>query len=273
MNQKNVKMTSFDFKILPHKNFIRAISGLFTVGLILSIPSTPIAVELTPAQQVTPLEGKQKIILLGDSITQAGGNYGGYVWLMQQYLNTLYPQSKIQLIQAGVSGQTSGDLQVRFQQDVLEKQPDLVTINVGVNDIIKSLKNSSTEQQNTQNIEVYRQNLTAMVQAAQSRNISVLLLSPTIITEDLNSRENIRLREYIAVMREVSAQNRCKFLDLNLPFRDVILTYQRYGGQAQNILTRDGIHPNLAGHQILAYTILRSWGIPEQQIQKLQVIE
>jgi lysophospholipase L1-like esterase len=148
-----------------------------------------------------------------------------------------------------------------------------VTINVGVNDIIKSLKTSSTEKQNTQNIEVYRQNLTAMVQAAQSRNISVLLLSPTIITEDLNSRENIRLREYIAVMREVSAQNRCKFLDLNLPFRDVILTYQRYGGQAQNILTRDGIHPNLAGHQILAYTILRSWGIPEPQIQKLQVIE
>lgn len=256
------------------KTIIGAISALLTVGVLLSIPPTAVAVEPTPEpQQLTPLRGKQKIILLGDSITQAGGNYGGYVWLMRRYLNTLYPQSKIELIQAGISGQTSVDLRQRFRQDVLEQNPDLVTINIGVNDIIQSFKNAPNESENTANIERYRQNLTAMVKAAQAQNIAVMLLSPTIIGEDLNGRENIRLREYIAVMRAVAAQNRCRFLDLNLPFRDVILTYQRYGGKAQNILTRDGIHPNLAGHQILAYTILRSWGIPEEQIQKLRVIE
>jgi lysophospholipase L1-like esterase len=274
MKKTSASIPFFKTTILPFSFINRTIFTLLTLGIVVSIPSPPVAVELTPEpQQLTPLQGKQKIILLGDSITQAGGNYGGYVWLMQRYLNTLYPQSKIELIQAGVSGQTSADLQQRFQQDVLDKQPDLVTINVGVNDIIQSFKTASNESQNTANIETYRQNLTAMVKAAQARNIPILFLSPTIITEDLNSRENIRLREYIAVMRAVSTQNRCQFLDLNLPFRDVILTYQRYGGQAQNILTRDGIHPNLAGHQILAYTILRSWGIPEQQIKKLQVIE
>ncbi|MDY7023222.1 MAG: GDSL-type esterase/lipase family protein, partial [Cyanobacteriota bacterium] len=161
----------------------------------------------------------------------------------------------------------------RFQRDVLDRSPDLVTINVGVNDVIQSFQTAATESENTANIEQYRQSLTAMVKAAQARNIPVLLLSPTIVTEDLTSRENTRLREYIAVMGAVAAQNKCQYLDLNLPFRAVILTYQRYGGQSQNILTRDGVHPNLAGHQILAYTILRSWGIPEQQIQKLQVLE
>ncbi|WP_413161649.1 SGNH/GDSL hydrolase family protein [Capilliphycus salinus ALCB114379] len=274
MNPKSGIISQIEAQKFPPFLCLRAVSALLTVGIIVSFPSTPVAVELAPpTQQLTPLQGKQKIILLGDSITQAGGNYGGYVWLMQRYLNTLFPQSKIELIQAGISGQTSVDLQQRFQQDVLDKKPDLVTINVGVNDIIQSFKTAPNESENTANIDRYRQNLTAMVKAAKARNIDVLLLSPTIISEDLNSRENIRLREYIAVMRAVATQNQCRFLDLNLPFRDVILTYQRYGGQSQNILTRDGVHPNLAGHQILAYTILKSWGIPEQQIQKLQVLE
>ena len=51
----------------------------------------------------------------------------------------------------------------------------------------------------------------------------------------------------------------------------MITTYQRYGGQAQNLLTRDGIHPNIAGHQIIAYTLLKGWGVPEQQIQSMKL--
>ncbi len=274
MNKNLFLIPLFLSKKSPDFRVFKVIFSGFIAGLIVSLPSTPIALEIrSPSEQVTPLQGKQKIILLGDSITQAGGNYGGYVWLMQRYLNTLYPQSNITLTSAGISGQTSIELLARFQQDVLDKKPDLVTINIGVNDVMRSLKTAPSEADNTENIEVYRQNLTAMVKAAQARNIEVLLLSPTIIKEDLNSPENIRLREYIAVMRTVASQHRCRFLDLNLPFRDVILTYQRYGGQSQNILTRDGIHPNLAGHQILAYTILRSWGLPEHKIKTLQVID
>lgn len=248
--------------------FIRAIAIFLTTLVSVTVPSPTIRIEAAPEkQQPLPLQGKQKIILLGDSITQAGGKYGGYIWLMQRYLNALYSPQKIELINAGVSGQTSHDLQGRFQRDVLDQKPDLVTINVGVNDVIKSLKNSQVS------VETYRQNLTSMVKAAQARNISVLLLSPTIINEDLNSPENIKLAEYIATMKDIAQKNRCQYLDLNIPFRHVIMTYQRYGGRSQNILTRDGVHPNLAGYQIMAYTILKGWGIPEQQIQDLEVIQ
>ena len=276
MNPKSAIINLSKTKIFSPLIWIRAVFALLTLGIAVSISPAPVAQETAPApQQLTPLEGKQKVLLLGDSITQAGGNYGGYVWLMRAYLNALYPQSQLELISAGVSGQTSANLRQRFEGDVLDKKPDLVTINVGVNDVLQSFRTAVNESENGSNIETYRENITAMVKAAQARNITVVLLSPTIIGEDLNSRENIRLREYIAVMRAVAEQNRCRFLDLNLPFRDVILTYQRYGGQAKNInvLTRDGIHPNLAGHQILAYTILKSWGVPEEPIKKLEVIE
>ncbi len=247
---------------------IRAIAIFLTALVSVTFPSPTIQIEAaSQQQQPLPLQGKQKIILLGDSITQAGGKYGGYIWLMQRYLNALYSSPKIELINAGISGQTSQDLQERFQRDVLDEKPDLVTINVGVNDVIKSFKNSQVT------VEIYRQNLNSMVKAAQARNISVLLLSPTIINEDLNSPENIKLAEYIATMKDIAQKNRCQYIDLNVPFRHVIMTYQRYGGRAQNLLTRDGVHPNLAGYQIMAYTILKGWGIPEQQIQDLEVIQ
>jgi lysophospholipase L1-like esterase len=122
-------------------------------------------------------------------------------------------------------------------------------------------------------LEQYRQSLTAMIQAARTRNIPVLLLSPTLVSEDLNSPENLRLVEYIAAMAEVSQQTTCQYIDLNQAFKHVILTYQRYGGNSQNILTRDGIHPNLAGYQIMAYTILLGLGIPQQNLKHLQVLE
>ncbi|WRH67598.1 MAG: SGNH/GDSL hydrolase family protein [Planktothrix sp. GU0601_MAG3] len=209
--------------------------------------------------------------MVGDSITQSGGQYGGYVWLLQRYLNLLYPNQPVEIISSGISGNTSTQLNERFKQDVLDKKPDLITINIGVNDVLQSFQTPTTARPNVPTAQEYRQNLTTMVQVATSKAIPVLLLSPTIIQEDLSSRENQRIAEYIAIMRDVALQYRCQFIDLNIPFRHVIITYQRYGGQGQNLLTRDGIHPNIAGHQIIAYNILKSWGVPEPKIQSLKV--
>ncbi|NJK36518.1 MAG: SGNH/GDSL hydrolase family protein [Oscillatoriales cyanobacterium RM2_1_1] len=216
-----------------------------------------------------PLQGKQKVIIAGDSITKAGGQNGGFVWLMQRYLDTLYPQQKIELIGAGVSGNTAMDLAARFQADVLGQDPDLVAIEIGTNDALQNLQGSSPNPQTTPAF--YRQTLTQLVQAAQSRQIPVILLSPILVSETVNSQDNRRLAEYVAVMQEIAIQQRCQFINLTIPFREVLLTYQRYGGQAQNLLTRDGIHPNSAGHQIIAYTLLKGWGIPEQRLQSLRL--
>ncbi len=258
-------------------NIQKILLPLFTTASIAAISVTlPIpfirlnAIAGQPVTLPLPLQGKQKIVILGDSITQAGGQFGGYIWLMQRYLNHLYPQQQIELINAGVSGNKAADLGNRFQQDVIAQNPDLVVINVGINDVLQTLKNS---QDRVAALEQYRENLATMIQSAEAQNISVLLLSPTLVSEDLNSPENIYLAEYIAVMAEVSQEKTCQYINLNQAFKHVIITYQRYGGNSQNILTRDGIHPNLAGYQIMAYTILLGLGIPQQNLQNLQVVE
>lgn len=243
------------------------VAGAIAVGGLAATP--PPEPSNSPPQQ-TPLADTQKIVVLGDSITQAGGQYGGYVWLLRRYLNALYPAQSIDVIDAGISGNKSADLDARFNRDVLSQKPDLVIINVGINDVMQSFQSPSATNSEPP-LEVYRQKLTAMVKAARARQIEVLLLSPTIVYEDLNSRENIRMVEYIAAMRDVAARNRVQFIDLHTPFRHIIMTYQRYGGRSQNILTRDGIHPNIAGHQIMTYTLLRGLGVPEDQIQNLKL--
>jgi acyl-CoA thioesterase-1 len=81
------------------------------------------------------LVGVHRIVTLGDSITEAGGQPGGYVWWMARYLRAVYPSQNIEVVNAGISGHKSTDMQARFQRDVLDKKPDLVTISVGVNDV------------------------------------------------------------------------------------------------------------------------------------------
>lgn len=224
------------------------------------------------------LKGKHKIVALGDSITQFGGQREGYVWLMQRYLDAIYPEQKSKILNAGISGHKSTDMQARFQRDVLNQKPDLVTINVGVNDVWHAFLDFKARKTYPNGdlpagvqLPLYREKLTEMVRAAQSAGISVVLLSPTLIYENLDSPENARLAQYVAAMREIAAQNNCLFIDINIPFRDVIAAYQQHAGKTQNLLTTDGVHLNAAGNRVMAYTILQGLGVPEKEIQNLRV--
>ena len=53
---------------------------------------------------------------------------------MERYLSALYPDRKIEIVNAGISGNKASDMQARFQKDASDKKPDLVMINVGVNE-------------------------------------------------------------------------------------------------------------------------------------------
>jgi len=91
--------------------------------------------QATPCPEIqNVLAGQRKIVTVGDSITEAGKYPGGYVWLLQRYLRALYPDRKIEIVNAGISGNKATDMQARFQKDAIDQKPDLVMINVGVNE-------------------------------------------------------------------------------------------------------------------------------------------
>jgi lysophospholipase L1-like esterase len=247
-------------------------------SLIPMFPESPSIASLPPEIE-NILAGKRRIVTIGDSITEAGKYPGGYVWLLQRYLNGLYPAARaIEIINVGISGNKATDMQARFQQDVIDKKPDLVMINVGVNDVWHAFfdfQNSQFHPQGNLSTGVglaeYKQKLTQMVEAAKAAGIRVALLSPTPIREVLDGPENQRLQEYIIAMREIALQNQCLFIDLNKPFREVIGTFQRHAGKTLNLLAADGVHPNPSGYRIMAFSILRGLGIPTKDIENLEI--
>ena len=77
------------------------------------------------------LKAGDRIVTLGDSITEAGG----YQAVMKNVLDRFYPDLKIQIINAGISGHKSPDMAARLRRDVIDKNPTIVTISCGVNDV------------------------------------------------------------------------------------------------------------------------------------------
>ena len=271
---------------LPNRQvLIRLALAVIAAVIALNIPHSLIPMFKESVSQATPppeiqnvLAGKRKIVIVGDSITEGGKYPGGYVWLLERYLSALYPDRKIEIVNAGISGHKATDMQARFQKDAIDQKPDLVMINVGVNDVWHAFfnfpKNQFFPQGNLPTgvpLAEYRDKITQMVLAAKAAGIRVVLLSPTPIREVLDGPENRRLEEYIAAMREIALQNQCLFIDLNAPCREVIATYQKHAGKTLNLLAADGVHPNPSGYRIIAFTILRGLGVPAKDIENLEV--
>ena len=74
------------------------------------------------------LKKGERIVFLGDSITQGGVGPHGYVTLIKNALAEKHKDLGIEVIGAGISGNKVPDLQRRLEKDVLAKKPTLVVI-------------------------------------------------------------------------------------------------------------------------------------------------
>ena len=203
-----------------------------------------------------------KIIAIGDSIT-AEGSYLHYV---EQVLAASDPSlSNFRIINSGVSGQKAENLIIRFQRDVIARQPTIVMINVGINDVWHRLQ----EPHLLAVFEAYRENITKMVEMAQAAGIRVLLLAPTIIQEDLNAPGNLRLPVYAHAMREIAESKQCQFIDLHAMFLSALR--HRPPKSQPRWLTVDGVHMSPLGSAMMALGVLRALGVPDQTIAGAEI--
>ena len=94
----------------------------------------------------TPDRAAALIACLGDSVTHGCFEVfknrlgkvdtvyrpeGGYPARLRRRLNLLYPVSAVNVLNAGVSGDSSAGGLRRLERDVLSHLPDLVTVNFG----------------------------------------------------------------------------------------------------------------------------------------------
>lgn len=235
------------------------------LGLLVAATLLPLWAAQTTVKEPARLDGISRIVFLGDSITQQGEYPGGYVWLIRQSLDALYPGAKINVVNAGVSGNKSTDMLSRFQSDVLAVHPDLVFVSVGVNDVWHGFYDghSSGDGPLGISLEDYRGNVQKMISRAREAHARVVLLMATPIGEDPSAAENVKQASYNRALQDLAAQNGCGIVDLQTPFRRLIATYRETTGSTQNFLTVDGVHMNSQGNQVMAQTILTYLGVSD----------
>ena len=198
------------------------------------------------------LKSGDKIVSIGDSITAAGG----YLRRIDSVLAERLPELKIsKIINKGIGGQKAEDLIRRFDRDVVQLKPAVVTICIGVNDVWHRLNQPHNEDV----LAAYKRNVSQMVNAAQKAGIKVILLTPTVIQEDPNSEGNKRLAKYVAAKKEIAAEKNCQLVDLHGMFLAALKT--RPEVQERGWLTGDGVHMSPLGDTLMAAGILHAFGV------------
>jgi lysophospholipase L1-like esterase len=103
------------------------------------IPVVPIPFEhgLTQfAQSLT--RGQAKIVAIGSSTTAGEGNIKAYPERLLSFLQLVYPDAEITMLNKGISGQEAPIELQRFGTDVIAETPDLVIWQVGTNAVWQS---------------------------------------------------------------------------------------------------------------------------------------
>ncbi|GAB3718862.1 hypothetical protein GCM10028816_03400 [Spirosoma lituiforme] len=211
-----------DMKLLSHSLLFLAIVGL--LAMTIAKPT--------------------RVVFFGDSITQAGVNPGGYI----DRLKKMLPAEQFELMGAGIGGNKIYDLFLRMDDDVLAKQPDVVIVWVGVNDVWhKSSFGTGTDPDKF--VKFYE----AVVKKLQAANAKVMLCTPAAIGEktDFSNQQDGDLNQYSQLIRDLAKRQNIPLIDLRKAFLDYNLKHNPENKE-KGILTTDRVHLNEAGNQLVA---------------------
>lgn len=209
------------------------------------------------------LEGKKTILILGDSITQAGD----YVIDFDAWLVKKYPDRRFTVINAGVGSETiSGlsednhaggrfprpDLHERLERVLEKTKPDLIIACYGMNcGIYKELDEQRTASFQEGNVKLRA--------AAKKYNAEIVHVTPPIF--DNHGRRGF---DYDSVLTAYSAwmvKQREKgwyVVDLHSDMRKKV--DQAKASDPKFTVQKDKVHPDGAGHWMMAQSLIAFFG-------------
>ncbi len=206
------------------------------------------------------------LVCLGDSITEA---QDGYVKVVENMIHAGYPERNVRVVNAGIGGHKAPDMLARLQRDVISHRPNVVTINVGINDVWHGFRDwepahdyPEGDGPNGVPVDVYEATVGLMVDTLrEGTDAEIILVTPTVIGEDVDSpdnRANANLAHYVAAMQRVAASRQIAVA----PAHDDFVQAIRAGRSANPAfqLTTDGVHMNAVGNHVLALTVLAALG-------------
>jgi lysophospholipase L1-like esterase len=212
-----------------------------------------IAPALLAADPTSPgLKKGDRIVFLGDSITQGGAGPKGYITAFKATLAEKHKDLGIEVIGAGISGNKVPDLQRRLDKDVIAKKPTLVVIYIGINDVWHG-ENDPAKGTSKEKFEAGLKEIIGKIKEAGAR---VVLCTPSVIGEKKANANKLdaKLDEYSEVSRKVAKETGSQLCDLRKAFVES-LAKTNAEDKDRGILTTDRVHLNEAGNKFVADTI------------------
>ena len=256
-------------KLLPRCLVVAALAVLpfFSASLRAEMleakPSDPFFAKFAPVKAPAPagllLQPGDRLAIIGDSITEQRM----YSRLIQTYLTVCVPELKITTRQFGWSGETAEGFLHRMTNDCLRFQPTIATLCYGMNDH----KYRAYDEQNGQ---WYRANYSAVARSLKASGARVVLGSagcvgkvPSWVGDQKAAVEdlNLNLCQFRNLDIEIAAQEQINFADVFWPMLTTGFAAHQKFGPDYAVSGKDGVHPDWAGHLVMAYAYLKAMGL------------
>ena len=207
----------------------------------------------------------RKLLFIGDSITDSGrakpigesvnGGLGnGYVSFVDAFLGATKPDLRLRTINMGVGGNTVRDLESRWQSDVLDLKPDMVSVMIGINDVWRQFDSPLAKETHI-GPEDYRDTLDRLLARTTPQVERLFVASPFFIEANRQDAMRVRMDEYGAYAHEVAIQHGAIWVDVQAAF-DAILKHV-----PSQSLAGDRIHPDATGHAVITRAFLKAMGV------------
>lgn len=225
------------------------------LGLVVVAAMTATVAQADDTEVRPPAKG-ERIVFLGDSITEAGDKKQGYVVLVREAIAKAMPDAGVEVLGAGISGHKVPDLEKRLDRDVIAKKPTTVVIYIGINDVWHSNRGKGTPKED------FEKGLRSLVERIRAAGSRVILCTPSVIGEKATGENKLdaMLDEYSGLTRKVAADMKTGLVDLRKAFVDH-LAKTNTDAKDKGILTSDTVHLNQDGNQFVADRMLEGLGV------------
>jgi acyl-CoA thioesterase I len=205
--------------------------------------------------------GKEtKLLFIGDSITDCGRKQDeeklgqGYVRNIHDYLAATDPAKCPIVINRGISGNKIPDLQNRWQRDVLDLAPDILSIYIGINDVWHGLEPGRAGCDIESFTTGFRDILTRARQALPE--VKIVLCEPSVLWLSQHPGANEKLKPYVDRVHDLAREfHAVAVVELHAAFNSA------RAARPDIPWTTDGVHPTSAGHMLIAMKWLATTGL------------
>ncbi len=205
------------------------------------------------------IDDKQTILFIGDSITDCGrsrpigegnGLGSGYVAIIDSLLTSFYPEKRIRIINTGIGGNRVTDLADRWQTDAVDIVPDWLSIMIGINDVWRQFDNINLLEQIDP--ERFESTYSELLDQTRRHLKGLTLMTPFYLETNAEDPMRKLMDVYGKIVKRLAKDYDAQFVDTQ-SFFNVHLNHR----PTQSICS-DRVHPNQAGHMILARAFLSS---------------